>query len=305
TIALKSGAFSHDLETKSSNELDRICSFSAFELKLIKEDAPNNVMALVQCDGKWMYSGFEDETIKIWDLRARGFQREYESHDVTEFGKEGGSSDPDPPKDVVMTTCEHVFCNQCILKLLSSDDCKCPLSGCKAPLDPSLLSLLIIVNHTHSLNLSLLIIDRIYPLNPSLMIDVHRRQQFKETSDGWDRTSQLIALASLLLDPYYRTFRGFLAFVEKGWLAFGHQFLDRAGMPSLSESGLELPRQSSSSNFPSSPMRQSPGSYPSQSSVNTHTQTSNHYSPIFLQVAFFTIRDIQLLKLLKVTLEVS
>lgn len=28
-------------------------------------------------------------------------------------------------------------------------------------------------------------------------------------SDGWDRTSQLISLANLLLDPYYRTFRGF------------------------------------------------------------------------------------------------
>lgn len=24
-------------------------------------------------------------------------------------------------------------------------------------------------------------------------------------SDGWDRTSQIIALAELLLDPYYRT----------------------------------------------------------------------------------------------------
>ncbi|CAI9296194.1 unnamed protein product [Lactuca saligna] len=104
-------------------------------------------------------------------------------------------------------------------------------------------------------------------------------------SDGWDRTTQLVALASLLLDPYYRTIKGFQALVEKDWLAFGHPFSDRAGMASLSGSGSELPRQSSSTNFPSSPMRQTTGSFSSQSpaSTQTQTQTSNNYSPIFLQ----------------------
>ncbi|KAH7926664.1 phosphatases II [Leucogyrophana mollusca] len=48
-------------------------------------------------------------------------------------------------------------------------------------------------------------------------------------SDGWDRTSQLSALAQLCLDPYYRTMRGFQILIEKDWLSFGHRFLDRCG----------------------------------------------------------------------------
>jgi hypothetical protein len=28
-------------------------------------------------------------------------------------------------------------------------------------------------------------------------------------SDGWDRTSQLASIAQILLDPYYRTFKGY------------------------------------------------------------------------------------------------
>lgn len=75
------------------------------------------------------------------------------------------------------------------------------------------------------------------------------------------------------------------ALIEKDWLAFGHPFSDRAGMPTVSGSGnLQLARQSSTGSFSSSPMRQPPGSFTSPASSPPHPQTSNNCSPIFLQV---------------------
>lgn len=32
-------------------------------------------------------------------------------------------------------------------------------------------------------------------------------------SDGWDRTSQLIALTELMIDPYYRTIEGIMMLI--------------------------------------------------------------------------------------------
>jgi myotubularin-related protein 6/7/8 len=48
-------------------------------------------------------------------------------------------------------------------------------------------------------------------------------------SDGWDRTSQLAALAQICLDPYFRTIEGFITLVEKDWVSFGHRFRHRGG----------------------------------------------------------------------------
>ncbi|KAL4563176.1 hypothetical protein LXL04_027212 [Taraxacum kok-saghyz] len=43
----------------------------------------------------------------------------------------------DPPEDAVVTSCEHVFCKQCILEHLSSDDNQCPFPDCKKLVDRS------------------------------------------------------------------------------------------------------------------------------------------------------------------------
>lgn len=71
---------------------------------------------------------------------------------------------------------------------------------------------------------------------------LHRRKTptLVHCSDGWDRTSQVAALAQVWLDPYYRTRSGFCVLVDKDFLAFGHQFAKRRDVESDDRSPIFL-----------------------------------------------------------------
>eukprot|EP00397_Hematodinium_sp_SG-2012_P021606 GEMP01022332.1.p1 GENE.GEMP01022332.1~~GEMP01022332.1.p1 ORF type:complete len:675 (+),score=121.75 GEMP01022332.1:279-2303(+) len=78
------------------------------------------------------------------------------------------------------------------------------------------------------------ILDGVSPSQPPVCVIVH-------CSDGWDRTSQVCALAEVLLDPFYRTKRGLCVLIEKDWVSFGHNFRSRSR--ALSEGGSPIFQQ--------------------------------------------------------------
>ena len=48
---------------------------------------------------------------------------------------------------------------------------------------------------------------------------------------------QVVSLAEVMLDPYYRTIEGFKVMIEKEWLAFGHRFTHRCNHVATTQSG--------------------------------------------------------------------
>ncbi|BHF66742.1 Myotubularin-related protein 2 [Sparganum proliferum] len=72
-------------------------------------------------------------------------------------------------------------------------------------------------------------------------IENHKRSVLVHCSDGWDRTAQITSLAMIMLDPFYRSIRGFQVLIEKEWVSFGHKFCQRTGGPADGGSPLPSP----------------------------------------------------------------
>ncbi|KAM9180340.1 LOW QUALITY PROTEIN: phosphatidylinositol-3,5-bisphosphate 3-phosphatase MTMR8 [Dugong dugon] len=60
------------------------------------------------------------------------------------------------------------------------------------------------------------------------VMKVEKANVLVHCSDGWDGTAQVCSMASILLDPFYRTFKG-LMIREKEIVFMGHKFSQRCG----------------------------------------------------------------------------
>lgn len=69
------------------------------------------------------------------------------------------------------------------------------------------------------------------------LVDFKGASVMLSLEDGTDLVPQIISVAQLCLDPYYRTFDGFRTLIEKEWLAFGHRFTYRSNLVSSLSSG--------------------------------------------------------------------
>ncbi|XP_068622451.1 myotubularin-related protein 10-B [Battus philenor] len=63
-----------------------------------------------------------------------------------------------------------------------------------------------------------------------------------QEGDGVDYCAVVSCLTQLLIDPYFRTISGFQSLVQKEWVALGHPFCDRLGLPRPGQSK-EAPAQ--------------------------------------------------------------
>ena len=62
----------------SQRTLTLLPSYPCLQLISYEGHTGNVTTVGFQKDGKWMYTGSEDGTLKIWDLRASGCQRDYD-----------------------------------------------------------------------------------------------------------------------------------------------------------------------------------------------------------------------------------